>query len=146
MSFTRSLLLILSGAFALYNNSVTVSDCNTASVLKVTAVSFSPSDPIPGQNGTLFTHYDVPYEITKGVAKYTCTLNGLPVLSETYDLCTQTTCPITVGHHDDASESAVPAVSGTVSCKIKWDDDAAQPLLCIQTKMVLNRGLNVTHS
>ena len=94
MYFIRSLLLVLSGAMALYNNSVAVSDCNTASVLKVTAVSFFPSDPIPGQNGTLFTHYDVPYEITKGVAKYTCTLNGLPVLSESYDLCTQTACPI----------------------------------------------------
>lgn len=133
----RSLFLVLSGAIAAYNNSVAVTDCNSASILKVTALSFSPSDPTPGQNGTLSTHYDVPYEITTGIAKYTCTLNGLPVLSETYDLCTQTVCPITAGHHDDTSESAVPAVSGTLSCKIKWEDDAAQSLLCIQTKMVL---------
>jgi len=133
----RALFLGLLSVAALYNNSVAVSDCNTASILKVTALSFNPSEPIPGQNGTLSTHYDVPYEITKGIAKYTCTLNGLPVLSETYDLCTQTACPITAGHHDDTSESAVPIVSGTLSCKIKWEDEAAQPLLCIQTKMVL---------
>ena len=133
----RGIFLILSGVVALYNNSVAVTDCNTASILKITALSFSPDAPESGQNGTLSTHYDVPYEITKGTAKYTCTLNGLPVLSETYDLCTQTTCPITVGHHDDTSESAVPTVSGTLSCKIKWEDEAAQSLLCIQTKMVL---------
>ena len=129
--------LALSGVAGLYNNSVAVTDCNTNSILKITDLSFSPTVPIPGQNGTLSTHYDVPYEITKGIAKYTCTLNGLPVLSETYDLCTQTTCPITPGHHDDTSESAVPVVGGTLVCKIKWEDEAAQPLLCVQTKMLL---------
>jgi hypothetical protein len=134
----RGLFLILSGVAALYNNSVTVSDCNTNSILKITALSFSPDVPIVGQNGTLSTHYDVPYEITKGVAKYTCTLNGFPALSETYDLCTQTSCPIAAGHRDDTSESAVPSVGGTLVCKIKWEDEAAQSLLCIQTKMLLN--------
>jgi hypothetical protein len=132
------MLLILSGVAALYNNTVAVSDCNTGSILKITGLSFSPDAPVPGQNGTLFTHYDVPNEITKGTAKYTCTLNGLPVLSETRDLCAETTCPITIGHHDDTSESAVPVVSGTLACKIKWEDEATQPLLCIQTKMVLS--------
>jgi ML domain len=134
----RSMLLVLSGVAALYNNTIAVSDCDTASILKITALSFSPDAPIPGQNGTLFTHYDVPYEITKGIAKYTCTLNGIPVLSETHDLCAETACPITIGHHDDTSESAVPVVSGTLTCKIKWEDEAARPLLCIQTKMILS--------
>jgi len=133
----RTLFLLFSGVAAFYNNSVTVSDCDPTSILKITALSFSPEAPIPGQNGTLSTHYDVPYEITKGVVKYTCTLNGLPVLSETTDLCTQTVCPIVAGHHDDTSESAVPVVGGTLNCKIKWEDEAARPLLCIQTKMLL---------
>lgn len=135
----RALFLVLScvSGAAAAANSVAVSDCNPASILKITGLSFSPDVPVPGQNGTLSTHYDVPYEITKGVAKYTCTLNGLPVLSETYDLCTQTVCPIAPGHHDDTSESAVPVVGGTLSCKIKWEDEAAQSLLCIQTKMLL---------
>jgi hypothetical protein len=133
-------LLFLSGlltAFTTAANTVAVSDCGVHPILKITDLSFSPTAPIPGQNGTLFTHYEVPYEITAGVAKYTCTLNGFPVLSDTYDLCTQTKCPLTVGHHDDTSESAIPDVKGTIVCKIKWETEKAEELLCIQTKFLL---------
>ena len=131
----RSLLWLSGLLMGLAANTVTVSDCGTNPILKITDLSFSPLEPIPGQNGTLFTHYDVPYEITGGVAKYTCTLNGFPVLSDTYDLCTQTACPIKAGHHDDVSESAIPEVKGTIVCKIKWETD--EQLLCIQTKFIL---------
>jgi len=127
------LLLVLTTA----TNTVSVSDCGANPILKITDLSFSPTEPIPGQNGTLFTHYDAPYEITAGIAKYTCTLNGFPVLSDTYDLCTQTKCPITVGHHDDTSESEIPNVKGTIVCKIKWETEKTEELLCIQTKFLL---------
>jgi len=130
-------LLGLVAVVASVTNTVTVTDCGVKPALKITALSFSPSAPVAGQNGTLSTSYDVPYEITQGVAKYTCTLNGFPVLSDTYDLCTQTACPITVGHHDDTSESAIPDVKGTIVCKIKWTTVAEEELLCIQTKFLL---------
>ena len=133
-------LLYLSGlllGLVATTNAVAVSDCGVNPVFKITELSFSPTTPIPGQNGTLFTHYDVPYEITSGVAKYTCTLNGLPVMSETYDLCTQTACPVKAGHHDDKSESAIPEVKGTIVCKIKWETDTSEQLMCIQTKFQL---------
>lgn len=133
----RSLLCLSGLLLGLAANTVAVSDCGTNPILKITDLSFSPTEPIPGQNGTLFTHYDVPYEITGGVAKYTCTLNGFPVLSDTYDLCTQTACPVKAGHHDDTSESAIPDVTGTIVCKIKWETVTAEPLLCVQTKFVL---------
>ena len=129
--------LLLGLAANTTENAVSVSDCGVNPILKITDLSFSPTVPIPGQNGTLFTHYDVPYEITGGVAKYTCTLNGFPVLSDTYDLCTQTACPVKAGHHDDKSESAIPAVTGTIVCKIKWETETAEQLLCVQTKFLL---------
>ena len=132
LALLSALLVVLANA-----NTVAVSDCGTTPLLTITDLSFSPTAPIPGQNGTLFTHYEVPSEITAGVAKYTCTLNGFPVLSDTYDLCTQTKCPITVGHHDDTSESAIPDVKGTIVCKIKWETTTAEELLCIQTKFLL---------
>jgi len=132
LALLSALLVVLTNA-----NTVAVSNCGAKPILTITDLSFSPTDPIPGQNGTLFTHYEVPYEITAGVAKYTCTLNGFPVLSDTYDLCTQTKCPITAGHHDDTSESAIPDVKGTIVCKIKWETTTAEELLCIQTKFVL---------
>ena len=124
-------------ATAASSNTVTVADCGVSPILKITDLSFSPLVPVAGQNGTLFTHYEVPTEITQGIAKYTCTLNGFPVLSDTKDLCTQTACPITAGHHDDTSESAIPDVTGTIVCKIKWETVNAEELLCIQTKFLL---------
>jgi hypothetical protein len=131
-------LLLLSGLLFIAANTVTVSDCGVNPILKITDLSFSPTVPVAGQNGTLFTHYDVPYEITGGIVKYTCTLNGFPVVSDTKDLCTETACPIVVGHHDDTSESAIPDVKGTIVCKIKWETVKAEELLCIQTKFQLS--------
>ena len=134
----RTLLLFATAvAAAVAANTVAVSDCGVQPILKITDLSFLPLVPVAGQNGTLSTHYDVPYEITAGIARYTCTLNGFPVLSESQDLCTQTACPIVAGHHDDTSESAIPDVTGTIVCKIKWETAAAEELLCIQTKFQL---------
>ena len=130
-------LLLLSGLLLAATNTVTVSDCGVNPILKITDLAFLPTVPVAGQNGTLFTHYDVPYEITGGIAKYTCTLNGFPVLSDTKDLCTETACPIVAGHHDDTSESPIPDVKGTIVCKIKWETTKAEELLCIQTKFQL---------
>lgn len=117
---------------------VTVKDCSSGtSFFKVQSLSFSPDVPIAGQNGTLHSVYEVPMTITGGTTKYSCSLNGLPVFSETYDLCSQTACPITAGVHDDYSISEVPAVSGKVGCQIDWRDTAGSQLLCIQTVMNL---------
>jgi len=85
---------------------------------------------------TLYTNYDVPAVITEGSATYSCSLNGIPVMNEVYDLCTQTTCPIDVGHHADVSISTVPTVTGNLVCKIRWTS-GTDDLLCVQTKLFL---------
>jgi hypothetical protein len=119
--------------------SVTVKDCSSGtSVFRVVALSFAPDAPVGGQNGTLHSVYDVPAEYTAGTARYSCSINGLPVYDESFDICTQTTCPIVVGTHDDYSTSEVPSVSGRVSCKIEWTDLGDKQLLCIQTIMTLS--------
>jgi hypothetical protein len=128
----RCLLFLAAVAAA----AVTVKDCSSGgSVFKVVSLSFSPDTPVGGQNGTLHSVYTVPEGITGGTTKYSCSLNGLPVYSETVDLCSQTACPIGVGTHDDYSTSAVPAVSGKVSCTIDWRSTDNRRLLCIQTIM-----------
>jgi hypothetical protein len=115
---------------------VTVKDCSAgSSFFKIQSLSFSPDTPVGGQNGTLHSVYEVPMTVAAGTTKYSCSLNGLPVYSETFDLCSQTACPITGGVHDDYSTSEVPAVSGKVSCTIDWRDTAGSQLLCIQTIM-----------
>jgi uncharacterized membrane protein YgcG len=130
-------LLFLSAVSAVVGTSVTLKDCSAGnSFFKIKSLDFTPVAPVPGQNGTLHTLYDVPMTVSAGTTKYSCTLNGLPVFSESYDLCSQTACPITGGTHDDYSTSAVPDTTGKVSCTIDWRDTAGTQLLCIQ--MVMN--------
>lgn len=133
----RSIFFTLCVAAATGQNSVTVTDCNANSVFHMTNLAFDPSNPTPGQNGTLFVNYDVPTEVTVGTVEYKCDYNGLPVYSETLDLCTQTSCPITIGQHNDKSISEVPTASGKVLCTIKWFNQAHTNLLCIQMLLKL---------
>lgn len=134
-------LLFLTAVWTATANSVTLKDCSAGnSFFKIKSLDFTPVNPVRGQNGTLHTLYEVPMTITAGTTKYSCTLNGLPVFSETYDLCSQTACPITGGTHDDYSTSAVPDTSGKISCTIDWRDTAGSQLLCIQ--MVFSLSLS----
>jgi hypothetical protein len=133
----RSLFFALCFTAAAAQNSVSVTDCNINSVFHITNLAFDPVNPTPGQNGTLFVNYDVPTEVTAGTVDYKCDYNGLPVYSETLDLCTQTTCPIYIGQHNDKSISEVPTASGKVLCTINWFNPAHTNLLCIQMLLKL---------
>lgn len=115
----------------------TVSNCNANSVFHVDSLSVVPTTPVGGQNMTLYTNYDVSAPVTEGSASYSCTLNGIPVMNEVYDLCTQTVCPVVVGHHNDVSISTVPSITGNLVCKIRWTSINQEDLLCIQTKLTL---------
>lgn len=127
-----AILTALAAVASAAASTVTVSDCSKGtSVFKVKSLDFSPVNAIPGQNGTLHSLYDVSVAVDAGTSKYSCTLNGLPVYSETFDLCTQTACPITAGTHDDYSTSQVPDSNGKVKCTIDWRDTANKQLLCI---------------
>lgn len=112
-------------------NSVSVTNCNTASVFKISNLAFEPSNPIPGQNGTLILDYNVPVLVSSGSVNYKCDYNGLPVYNEVLDLCSQTACPINAGLHNDKSISPVPEATGKVACTIQWYDTAKTELLCI---------------
>jgi hypothetical protein len=134
------LLTAFSMLCAAVASSISVKDCAPGSIFRISAVDFSPAAPVPAQNGTLHTVYDVPVQVDAGSARYSCTLNGLPVYDEKFDLCSQTACPIGVGTHDDHSISAVPATSGKVACKINWYNTAGTQLLCVQMSMTLDTG------
>jgi hypothetical protein len=128
------LLAVLAAA-----NQATLKDCSSASSeFTIRSLDFSPASPVPGENGTLFSVYEVPVQVDAGTTRYSCTLNGLPVYDETTDLCSQTKCPIEIGTHDDTSISAVPSASGKVVCKIDWRDTAGTQLLCIQMTLQLS--------
>ena len=135
------LLFLAAFTLTVSSTSVTLKDCGSGAAFKINSLDFSPNAPVPGQNGTLHSVYTVPAEVAAGSVKYSCTLNGLPIYSETFDLCAQTECPVTPGTHDDYSTSEVPNTSGKVSCTIDWRDTAGKQLLCIQ--MIMNLALKL---
>lgn len=118
-------------------NSVSISNCNPESVFEITKLAFDPANPIPGQNGTLILDYTVPYIITSGSVHYTCNYNGLPIYDQIFDLCSQTSCPIVVGVHNDNTISPIPNASGKVTCTIQWFDTTDHELLCINMALKL---------
>lgn len=134
--FLRSALFLVSifNVFAVSAVAPTVANCDPTSLFQIDSLSLTPN----GANSTLKMSYDVPAEITDGVAKYSCTLNGIPVLSESKPLCQDLKCPITVGHHEDVSDSANPTVTGTLVCTIKWQSVASKSLLCIKLTNVIS--------
>jgi hypothetical protein len=50
------------------------------------------------------------------------------------DLCTQTSCPITPGVHNETSRSVFPDVKGLVNSKIQWEDLNGDVIWCVQMK------------
>jgi len=147
MLILSSLLFVAAFFTALDAQAVQVKDCSAgASEFAVRGLTFTPDPAIRGQNGTLESVYEVPVTVDAGTARYSCTLNGLPVFDQTDDLCTQTACPIHAGLHDDFSISAVPDTAGKVSCKIEWKDTDGNQLLCIQMILQLAAETNATQT
>jgi len=110
-------------------------DCNPASVFKIQSLEVV-SLPAPA-NTSLTMTFDVPSavgSIPDGSVLYSCTLNGMPVYSETMPLCTQTVCPIEPGVHVQASSSESPSIAGTLLCTLKWHSLSNEELLCVKMK------------
>ena len=109
-------------------------DCSSStSKFSIQSLEFHPDPPTKNQNATITMIYDAPVLVDNGKVDYSITLNGLPVYSETSDLCTQTACPINIGTHNETSVFLWPDVSGKVVAKTVWKDESGAELLCFQT-------------
>ena len=105
-------------------------NCNTGSVFKVDQIAVEYQ--APPINSTLIVSYTVPSVIEDGLATYTCTLNGFPVINEQVPLCQETVCPIVEGFHNDSSSFQTGLASGTLSCSLKWLASDSSVLRCIK--------------
>ena len=136
-----SLLALVTTAFAASASAAMVAtDCNPASVFKIQSLEVV-SLPAPA-NTSLTMTFDVPTSVgsvVDGSVLYSCTLNGMPVYSETLPLCTQTACPIEPGRHVQSSSSESPSVAGTLLCTLKWHSLSNEDLLCIKMKYTPTR-------
>lgn len=101
----------------------------------ITSLTAVPETPVAGDNYTLSVLYDLPDPpITGGTAAYSATLNYIPVYSETYPLCEQTSCPKNVGANNETSVTTVPTgVSGKLVTKVQWTDQDGNNVWCVET-------------
>jgi hypothetical protein len=93
----------------------------------------TPSTPVSGTNFTVDLSFSVPDGVTinSGTAVYSTTYNFIPLSPTTEDLCKNTVCPIESGPHLQSSTSLFPSgLTGTISIKTQWFDDAKTNLLC----------------
>ena len=138
----RALFLTTAIAFAL----VTVKDCSSPSArFSLSTLDFTPSNPVPGENGTLRMVYHAFEEISSGSVNYKCILNGFPILQESSDLCTATLCPITVGDHEQTGTVPTPDTKGTLACTLTWYSGDKKELLCAKTTYLQSmlRGVSI---
>ena len=128
-------ILQLALGFILAAN-VTLRDCGNPATDQavITGMGFSPSDPLPNENTTLWIAYDLKSAITGGTATYSITFNGIPFNPTIEDLCTQTECPKSIGSYNETSSSLFPdGISGKVASKIQWKNQVEQPVWCLET-------------
>jgi hypothetical protein len=107
----------------------------TTSRFQIYSQYFGPDPPVADQNVTMWIEYAVPSSLTVagGKSQDSVTLNGLPVSTETSDLCNSVVCPVTAGMHNTTNSFVWPAgiTSGSrVTYTTKWFDEQNTLLLC----------------
>lgn len=123
-------------ALAMLAATVTLRDCGNPDTdqAKILSMGFTPSNPIPGENTTLWVDYSLKSSITGGTATYSVSLNGIPFPPTTDDLCAQTDCPKYIGIYNETSSSDFPdGISGKVVTKIQWANQNKSPVWCVET-------------
>ena len=74
-------------------------------------------------------------QVTDGSVKYAASLNGLPVYSDSANLCTDlsnsgNSCPLKAGHNVISSSGKMFDVSGKVKSTANWFNSAGASILC----------------
>ena len=129
-----NLLKILLGLFATVS-AVTLKDCGNSVTdqAKITGMGFSPENPQSGDLTEFWVAYDLKSQITGGNAAYSITLNYLPIPTTNDELCSQTTCPKSIGTYNETSHGTFPSgLSGKVVSKIQWTNQNNQPVWCAE--------------
>jgi hypothetical protein len=122
-------------------------DCSSSSSkFHIQSLSFVPEIPTRNENVTITMIFDASEVVESGKVEYSVSLNGLPVYSESDELCSQTTCPINVGTHNETSVFTWPDVSGKVVSKTVWKDSSGSELLCFQTSSTTSYSKSSVHN
>ena len=140
MTFMSSIFMIALAAVSLTSANGSYRNCGSSTDLaKNLVISIVPDAPKAGESVTTTFDYDLESEVTGGTASYAFSFNGIPFSPTVNDLCTEMSggycpdpCPLTVGHHSDKSITDFPSVSGKIITTIKWTDQNANQILCVE--------------
>tara|TARA_A100001015_G_scaffold315537_1_gene427580 strand:+ start:24 stop:533 length:510 start_codon:yes stop_codon:yes gene_type:complete len=110
-------------------------------------VALEPTDCTVSKNGgefTLTSSYSLSEEITSGKASYKASLNGLPIVNQNDDLCTDlkdgpTPCPLAKGPHKSKITKPLPdgVPAGTFVAQQSWTTDDGTPILCLKYRIIV---------
>eukprot|EP00943_MAST-04B_sp_MAST-4B-sp1_P001481 g1481.t1 len=109
-------------------------------------VALEPSDCTVSKGGefTLTSSYSLSEEVTSGKANYRASLNGLPVINQNDDLCTDlkdgpTPCPLAKGPHKSKITKPLPdgVPAGTFVAQQSWTTDDGKPILCLKYRIIV---------
>jgi hypothetical protein len=98
-----------------------------------------------GGEFSLTSSYDLSADVTGGTAKYTASLNGLPVVNDKKDLCESlkdgpTPCPLKKGPVKSTTQvpldEKVP--TGTFVAQQTWTDTAGTEILCVRYQLKIS--------
>ena len=111
------------------------------------SVSIEPADCTVKKDGgefTLTSSYSLSEEVSSGKANYKASLNGLPVVNQNDDLCTDlksgpTPCPLAKGPHKSKISKALPdsVPAGTFVAQQSWTTDDGRPILCLKYRIIV---------
>ena len=137
--------------------SVLLRDCGSPNTdqANISSMGFTPADPLPNENTTLWIAYNLKTPITGGTATYSVSFNGIPLTPTVDDLCSQTICPKSIGFYNETSSSLFPdGLSGKIVSKItipSGQDFDINAVLGLGTNQNIiakasNTGINMTLS
>jgi hypothetical protein len=123
-------------ALLLSVDAASVKDCGSSNALfSISALSLSPTDPMPGDNVTLHLEYNVPSPntINDGTVSYDITYNFIPFAPSSEPLCMNVPCPLSPGKYTNDTTSKWPTgLTGTIMSVMRWKDLSSRLLLCVQ--------------
>eukprot|EP00026_Physarum_polycephalum_P022103 Phypoly_transcript_25889.p1 GENE.Phypoly_transcript_25889~~Phypoly_transcript_25889.p1 ORF type:complete len:161 (+),score=8.56 Phypoly_transcript_25889:72-485(+) len=112
---------------------------DSADKLQIATVAIATVPTSQGENVTFRIVGTLSETLTGGSLSVSVTFLGIPVYSETDNLCTLQSCPITQGAYDHTFSVASPVkVPGaTISAHVTAEDQTNAPVLCVNAQVTL---------
>ncbi|KAA8550141.1 hypothetical protein F0562_001843 [Nyssa sinensis] len=115
-------------------------------VVKVDGVEISPDSVVKGKPATFIISASTGQAISGGKLALEVSFLGIPVHTETHNLCDESSCPISVGKFVLSHTQTLPGITprGLYSLKMKMEDENHLQLTCISFKFNIGDGSSVS--